>query len=115
MATDLTIYEGEDKVWTVTITDSAGDPIDITGWTFLFVVKRKIGDADSDAIIDKEITSHSDPTNGVTEITLVEADTEDLNGVFLYDYQRLDSSTNRRVILKKANFTIEQRVGDSFT
>lgn len=115
MANDLSIYEGEDKIWTVTITDSSGNPIDITGYTFLFVVKENINDSDDDAIIDKEITSHSDPTNGVTEITINSSDTNNLSGKYLYDYQWLDTSTKRRAVLKKANFTVEQRIGDTFS
>jgi len=115
MATDLSIYEGEDKTWSVTILDSAGAPVDITGYTFLFVVKENITDTDANAKIKKEITSHSDPTNGVTQIAIDAADTADINGKYLYDYQWVDTSTKRRVILKKATFEIEKRVGDTFT
>lgn len=114
MATDLTIYEGEDKTWLVTILDSAGDPVDITGYTFLFVVKSNICDADADAIIKKEITSHQDPTNGVTQIPINEADTENLSGKYTYDYQWSSTASDRKVVLKKAGFLVEQRVGDSF-
>ncbi len=115
MATDLSIYEGEDQVNTVTILDSAGSPVDITGYTFLFVVKNKLTDSDGNALIYKEITTHSDPTNGITEITLIPADTSDKAGNYFYYYQLLDTSTKRRVVLKNANFQIEQRVGDAFS
>ena len=115
MATDLSIYEGSDKTWGVTITDSDGDAVDITGYTFLFVVKRNIGDSDDDAIIKKEITSHNDPTSGKTQITLVPEDTSGYKGNFLYDYQLKDTLSKRRVVLKKASFLIEQRVGDDFS
>lgn len=115
MSNDLSIYEGADRTWTVTIKDSAGDPIDITGWTFLFVVKEKASDPDSEAIIKKVITSHSDPTNGVTQIAVLEDDTNDKSGNYFYDFQRLDDATDRGVILKKAKFIIEQRIGDSFS
>lgn len=115
MSTDLSIYEGEDQVNTVTILDSSGTPIDITGYTFLFVVKNKLSDSDDNALIKKLITSHSDPTNGVTEITLVPADTSDKSGNYFYDYQWLDNSNDRRVVLKKANFKVEQRSGDTFS
>ena len=114
MDTDLSIYEGEDKTWTVTITNSSGTAIDITGYTFLFIVKSLISDTDANAIINKKITSHSDPTNGVTEIAIDSADTNNINGKYIYDYQWLDVSTKRRVVLKNAGFKIEQRVGDSF-
>ena len=115
MATDLSIYEGEDKTWTVTILDSDSVAVDITGYTFLFTVKEKISDTDANAIIQKEITSHSDPTNGITQIALDSADTKDLSGKYLYDYQWKDDATKRKVVLKNATFEIEQRVGDEFT
>lgn len=115
MATDLTIYEGEDKAWNITISDSGGTPIDITGYSFLFVVKAKASDEDPEAIIKKIITSHPDPTNGVTQISVLEADTEDKHGKYLYDLQMEDDSGNRSVILKKAKFTVEQRIGDDFS
>lgn len=121
----ITNYDGTTKVATVSTWDTTPDstttysialvPVDITGYTFLFTVKSKISDSDANAIIKKEITSHSDPTNGVTEIVLVETDTQDLSGVYLYDYQRLDASASRAVVLRRANFTIEQRIGDSFS
>ena len=115
MATDLNIYEGEDKTWSVTILDSAGSPVDITGYTFLFVVKENMGDEDSSALIKKEITVHSSPTTGKTQIPVVETDTEDMSGKYLYDYQWLDASTKRRVVLKKAAFEVEKRIGDTFS
>lgn len=115
MATDLSIYEGEDQVNTVTILAEDGNPLDITGYTFLFTVKNKLNDSDDNALIYKEITSHSDPTNGVTEITLVPADTADKAGNYFYDYQWTDNAGKRRVVFKNANFQIEQRVGDTFS
>ena len=115
MADDLDIYEGEDKTWTVTITDSTGTAVDITGYTFLFTVKRKLNDSDGNALMQKEFTSHSDPTNGITEIIINSADTGGLNGNFFYDYQWKDTSALRRPVLKTAAFKIEQRTGDTFT
>lgn len=115
MATDLSIYEGEDKTWDVTMRDSSQTVIDITGYTFLFVVKQKTGDADAEALIKKEITSHIDPVNGKTQIIIDSTDTEDMNGKFIYDYQWLDTTVKRRVVLKKAAFIVEQRIGDDFS
>ena len=115
MANDLSIYEGEDKTWVVTIKDSNNNPINITGYTFLFVVKAKIDDPDSNAIIKKIITSHTSPTTGKTQITLTSSDTANIHGKYLYDYQWLDGANMKKVVLKKANFLIEQRIGDSFS
>lgn len=115
MATDLSIYEGEDKTWTVTILDSDSSPVDITNYTFLFTVKSHRTDLDENAIIKKEITSHSNPTGGVTQITINSTDTVNLSGDYLYDYQWVDASSKRKVVLKKANFVVEQRIGDDFS
>lgn len=114
MATDLTIYEGEDKTYSVVLKDSSGTPIDITGYEFLFTVKRSIDDSDDDAIIKKVITTHSNPTAGATEITIDSADSDNLSGKYVYDYQMIDADTKRLALLQKASFRITQRVGDSF-
>ena len=115
MATDLNIYEGEDKTWSVTIKDSDGVVMDITGYTFLFVIKNNRDDTDANAVIKKEITSHSDPTNGITQITIDSADTSGKSGEYLYDYQWKDASSKRKAILKKATFLVERRIGDDFS
>ena len=115
MATDLTIYESADEDWSVSITDSSGDAVDITGYKFLFTVKKRLSDSDDDAIIKKLITAHADPTAGKTQIVIDSADTIGKNGKYYYDFQWIDDSTKRKAVLKKARFTIEQRVGDDFT
>jgi len=115
MATDLSVYEGTDKTWGVTITNSAGTAIDITGYTFLFVVKETIDDTDSEALIKKVITSHTDPTSGKTQIVVDADDTSGKDGKYMYDFQWLDTSSDKRVVLKKAEFQVEQRIGDSFS
>jgi hypothetical protein len=70
-------------------------PIDITGQTLLFTVKKKTGgnDSDSDALISKTITTHSDPTNGITELTLTDADTNVAPGEYPFDFKRIDSGS----------------------
>jgi len=110
--TNLEIYEGNDSTWTVTITDSSGDAVDITGYTFLFTVKKSISDSDDDALISKNITTHISPTTGVTTITLNRADTLGKDKTtYYYDYQWIDTSDKRRTILKGL-FSIVESVGD---
>lgn len=115
MATDLNTYEGADVSWLVTLSDSAGDPIDITGDTFLFTVKDNLCDSDDDALIKKIITSHINPTAGQTKIVLTPSDTNDKSGSYMYDFQRLTVANLRGPVLRKAEFKIEQRCGDAFS
>ncbi len=83
---NLYLTRGDDKFYVLTFTDGNGDPIDITGWTIYFTVKRDLDDTDDEALIKKDITAHTDPTNGVTKIHLTSDDT-DLIGNFYYDIQ----------------------------
>jgi len=68
-----------------------GVPKDITGWTVFFTVKKNVGDLDTDAVIKKEITTHTDPTNGKTEIPVLDTETDPLDGVYFYDVQYKDT------------------------
>ena len=115
MVNELEVYENADKSWIVTITDAEGVAINITGYSFLFCVKEDINDSDDNAIIKKVITSHEDPTHGITRITINSDDTIGKSGVYVYDLQWTDSSNNRYPVIEKTKFEIKQCVGDSFT
>ena len=43
---DLEIVPGDNGVITVTVTDDAGDPVDLTGAAITFTVKADLGEAD---------------------------------------------------------------------
>ena len=70
----ITVYEA----------DSA-TPRDITGWTIFFTLKRNIADPDSLAILTKDITVHTDPTNGVSQLALSADDTDIYPDTYFYD------------------------------
>lgn len=105
------MYETEDMSWVITVTDSSGDPVDITGYTFYLTVKKYINDSDANAVISKTITNHHDPTAGQTTITVDSADTLGKKGFYVYDIQWLDTNSDRRVILD-GKFSIKQVVRD---
>ena len=65
-------FENEDK-----------EDIDITGWKIYFMVKAKIDDADTAAVISKTITTFSAATAGEAEIELTSTDTA-LLGNYLF-------------------------------
>lgn len=118
----ITDYNGTTKVatllynWTVNpdiTTDYkiTGIIKDITGYTFYFTVKINLNDADEDAIISKDITNLSDPTNGVVNISIDRADTVGFVGVYFYDIVYDDTVPNRIPVIK-GNFEIKQAVTD---
>lgn len=92
---DFEIIQGDDHAIQVTFKDEDGVAINITGYTVYFTVKKK-PDADEDdstAVLKKEVSSHTDPTNGITNIEIAGADTEDVEPRrYFYDLQLKDAS-----------------------
>lgn len=69
--------------------DSDGTAYNLTGKTVFFTVKRwedKRSD-DNEAVISKNITSHSAPASGQTTIELLASDTDISPGTYKYDIQ----------------------------
>jgi len=88
MSTNLTTVRGDTFTRTIQFKDGNGAAYDITLWTIWFTIKRDTADSDSDAIIQKKITAHSDPTNGTSTISLTAAETDVIDpGTYRYDIQ----------------------------
>ncbi len=73
-------------------------PIDITGYTVYFTVKTKAdvnisNPTDSNAIILKDITAHTDPTQWETSIVLTTSDTNKTPDVYSADLQLKDAAS----------------------
>jgi hypothetical protein len=109
--TALSVPDGNDKTWVVTVTRD-GTYADITGYKFLFTVKLNLGDTDTIAVISKDITSHTNPTQGITSITVTREDTQGKFGKYFYDLQWCDDTDKRKTILETDIFTITRSVGD---
>ena len=67
--------------------DENGEPLDITGYTILFTLKKEcdINKDDDYALITKEITEHSDPEAGITYLVLDNDDTDIEAGEYFWD------------------------------
>ena len=69
----LEINRGDDHILEFTFTDDDGVPLDITGKSVVFMIKRRVKDLDTDALYITTITNHTDPTNGITEQAIAAA------------------------------------------
>jgi hypothetical protein len=106
---NIDLYRGDDYSWEFRFT-SAGTVQDITGWTIYFTVKRYITDADEDAIIQKIITTHTDPTNGISQVSLSHSETILFPvGSWLYDVQ-IKTVAGEIYTLFKGSFKVIQDV-----
>lgn len=84
---------------------------DITGCTVFFTVKKRLSDLDADAVLNKTISSHSDPTHGITYVPISHSDSLlDAHG-YKYDLKLIDSSANR-ISSGVGTFDIEAVVRD---
>ena len=84
--TDL--HRGDDRTISLHFTDAAGANIPITGWTIFFTLKLNKSDTDANAKLKKDVTVHTVPLEGKSEIVLANTDTNDLTvGKLYYDIQ----------------------------
>jgi hypothetical protein len=95
---ELEIIRATTKIYELVFTKN-GTAQDISNWTIYFTVKLKMSDLDSEALIAKVITSHSEPTNGKTLITLDITDTNIPTGNYYYSIDYKDTSDNEQVLL----------------
>ncbi len=87
------MIRNDNRTFTLTFTDENGAAIDITGFTCFFTVKENMSDSDDDAKIKQTWSSHSDPTNGESQFSLIPADTASLSGMYYFDVQIKDLSS----------------------
>jgi hypothetical protein len=74
----------------VTVTQSDGTAYDLTGATLFLTVKNALADADSLAVIRKEVTAHDDAEAGESHFEILTTDNATA-GVRFYDVQLKDS------------------------
>lgn len=95
MAKIENVIRGDTHTINLTIS-SSGSRVDLTGYTVFFTVNAEKNPAsDTSAVIQKNITSHTDPTEGQTTISLSSSDTASVTpGSYWYDIQLKDGDGN---------------------
>lgn len=102
---NLTFDDGDDFPYIITLSRS-GSPLDLTGYTFYFTVKKNLDDTDAEAVFKKIVTSISNPTQGVVTIDVDRADTlNQTPGEYFYDIKFQDASNKVRTVVE-GKFTL---------
>ncbi len=78
-------FQGNTVTLNLAFTDSDGDPVDITGYTIYFTLKENKYDDEADAIITEDVTTHVNPTGGISKVELSAEDTAELQETYYYD------------------------------
>jgi hypothetical protein len=111
---NIEVIRGDDITINATFKDENGTAINITGYTVFFTVKDNYtSTTDTDALISKTVTSHTNPTQGITQITISDTENNLDEGEYYYDFQLKDtsdkiSSTTRGAFI--VTFDITRRI-----
>jgi hypothetical protein len=87
---DLCWVRGDSGRLDVTVTQNGGAAYDLTGSTLFLTVKNALADADSLAVIRKEVTAHDAPEAGESHFEILTTDNATA-GVRFYDVQLKDA------------------------
>ena len=99
--TNLTHYRGDTLSRLITIINSDGTAFNLTGYTAFFTIKNISDNSadDSSAILAKNWTTHSDPTNGQTLLTATSTEMAIDEGTYKYDVQIKSPTANITTII----------------
>lgn len=90
----FTIKRGDSFAVNITIKDSAGDPVNLTGQTVFFTAKKWVEDRDVDAVISEAVVDLVSPADGIVTISLTPAQTSLFSpGVYWWDVQVVNGDT----------------------
>lgn len=91
------LFTGTDKLLQFTVVDAAGAVVDISGWALKWTLfTRPVPSAGATALLSKTtptVINITDGQNGICQVSLTDADTDDLIGDALYyhELRRTDS------------------------
>lgn len=97
VGSDADWFLGEDKALVFTIYQSGSTtvPQDLTGFALSYRVKRKLSDADVDAVVTKTTPAGialTTPASGICTVTIADTDTDGLDeGLYQHELKRTDS------------------------
>jgi hypothetical protein len=101
MSNVVTETEGDTFSKGIIVTDEDGNAIDITGWVFYVTVKEDYTDADADAVLSQDVSTHDAPTKGETGFTFDNDETEGLEGRYVFEVKYEDTSGTVETVLSR--------------
>lgn len=99
---NLCIVKKDTKVYTIVLKQN-GVAVNISGWQLYFTVKSDPNDADSSALLSKNVTfpSNTDSQNGIGYLSLTSIDTNIAVGEYYYDAKFIDTDFRQTFLTGK--------------
>lgn len=102
------IAQGEDVSLVVTVTNSEGEAVDITGWSIYFAVKRRTSDTSPLLSVAAALTT---PASGIATVTLTDEQTAALDpGLYYFDVWGITGASAKQRLVALSVLTVEPRV-----
>ena len=113
----LSLTRGNSHTYGVTFKNSAGVPYNIKNWVIKFTLKTNWDLPDSDASLQKIVSTFSDTTGGTSgsaQISLIPTDTSSLDvGVYDFDIAVTTDTANEFLTVMKGKFDLEYGVTET--
>jgi hypothetical protein len=112
----LTLTRGDTQSYNLVFNKADGTPYCIKNWVLYFTIKKNYSLPDSQALLQKIVTTFPDTTSGTcgsASIDLVPADTKDIDpGEYDFDFSVLPGANQQFTILK-GKYILEYDVTNS--
>lgn len=100
MATgNFSLYQGDDHTLTVTVKDTSGSVVDISGSTIKWQAARKTGGTSVISYTTSDNISITDGSNGEFQVTIDASDTESLRGLYYHEAEVTFSDSTISTVL----------------
>lgn len=109
----LSLVRGDSQDYTITIKNSSGVPYCLKNWKIYFTLKTNYDLPDSQASLQKTVTTFADTTSGTSGVAVISLDpTDTVNlepGEYDFDIQAV-TSENKNYTLMRGKYQVEYDV-----
>src|SRR5262245_53496620 len=103
---NLQVYQGDDYVATVTVTNPDGTPADLSGFTAKSQIRRQVADLDPVVVVEITTTIESP----YIYLALNHVETTQMNGTYVWDLQLTEIATGVITTICAGTVPIQQEV-----
>lgn len=108
---NINVFQNNTRQLNFSFTDSQNNPFDISGYTVSFVVKKFVTDPDSAALINIQQSTHTNPSQGKTQILLSSDDLNIEPSGYVYGVDLISAEGDKTTILV-SRFNVLNKVPD---